>query len=465
MDVVDPRGRLVSRAFSLGSFASCLPLSLLFTQHASKHAPVILSSLRLMEDGENASNLGSEHHPAYGPVDARNEDTSGTVYSPFIEWPGDMEEPSDLVSAGGSIASLGLPASSSSLRLLVQCSPVLRRQHKLALLDGFSEIQIGRDIAPAGSDTPRIRLKEMEVSKLHATIYWDQDRSQWSIVDMGSKHGTFIQSAAAPFPTSSAVVAAGGVDEKGSRLSAPRVASMPRALHHLDRLTIGGTTFLVHIHQDRIPCSSCCPQAEEEVPLFLHRNAEGNSITSKKRKANALGVDPPEHIPSRERDPKKALSALKRTLLSSRVIAPTTPESRTQHYVDRSARRRAFHPDHTPAATLGFERSRVASPTVSAPATPPPAAPPPLTAPLTSTNVGHRLLMQQGWQPGTALGERSGDGDGLVAPLDLPTTVGRAGIGASVRSASVGVAYGGDSWRDAGRKRRWDELQGHDHVQ
>ncbi|RDX57576.1 hypothetical protein OH76DRAFT_1451466 [Lentinus brumalis] len=399
-----------------------------------------------MEDGEIASNL-----------DARNEDNSGTVYSPSIEWPGDVEDFSELMPAGESRALPGLPTPSSSLRLLVQRSPVLRRQHKLALLDGYLEIQIGRDIAPAGSDTPRIRLKELEVSKLHATIYWDQGRAQWSIVDMGSKHGTFVRSATAPSATSSAV--AEGVDEKGFRLSAPRVASMPRTLHHLDRLTIGGTTFLIHVHEDRTPCPGCSPQADQEIPLFLHRTPNSDSGTSKKRAANVLGMDPIEPARPQQRDPKQALTALKRSLLSSRVPALSSPDSPNLQYVDRSAKRRALHPDHTPVTTPSAGSSRVPFPAVSASAPPVPAAPPPPPAPLASTNVGHRLLIKQGWQPGTALGESSSDRGGLVAPLDPPTTVGRAGIGAPVRSAGPLVTQEGGSWRNAGKKRRWDEIR------
>ncbi|KAI0714460.1 hypothetical protein C8T65DRAFT_149468 [Cerioporus squamosus] len=412
-----------------------------------------------MEDGEIASNLGPEHNPTYGPVDARNEDTSGTVYSPSIEWPRDVEDsPEQLASARESRALLGLPTSSSSLRLLVQRSPVLRRQHKVALLDGYPEIQIGRDMAPAGSDTPRIRLKEMEVSKLHATIYWDQDRAQWSIVDMGSKHGTFVRSASAPSATSSAI-AAEGADEKGVRLSAPRVASMPRTLHHLDRLTIGGTTFLAHVHEDTTPCPGCSPQADQEIPLFLHLTADGDSGTSKKRKANILGTDPAESARPQDRNPKKALAALKRSLLSSRVPASSSTELRTLQYVDRSARRRALHPDHTPAVTPSAGCSRVPSPSISMPATPAPIAPPPPPAPLASTNIGHRLLLKQGWQPGMALGEPSSDRGGLVAPLEPPSTVGRAGIGAPVRIASPAVAQEVGDWRNAGRERRWDKIR------
>ncbi|KAI0710021.1 hypothetical protein C8Q76DRAFT_798789 [Earliella scabrosa] len=415
-----------------------------------------------MEEGEISSPYAAENsynwleHPRHGsPVD-----TSGAIHSSSIEWPGDSEAPPDSVHAAeGSQVSSGLP-STSSLRLLVHHSPVIRKQHKLALLDGYPEIQIGRDIASHGSNTPRIRLKEMEVSKLHATIFWDQDRAQWSIVDMGSKHGTFIRSTLVPAPSGSSDTS---VDEKGTRLSAPRVASMPRPLHHLDRLTIGGTTFIIHIHENRSPCTACSPQSDEELPLFLHRHAGGGAGSTKKRKLDDPESQPPESTSSRERDPKKALALLKRSLLSSKPPSSPYPGSRAQQYVDRSARRRALYPDHSPATTPTTDGSRFSSPSASAPATPPPL--PPSPAPLSSTNIGHRLLMKQGWQPGTALGEPLSERPGLVAPLDPAATVGRAGIGVSARTATLVVAENGAGWRDVGKRRRWDEIRSSDNVQ
>lgn len=377
-------------------------------------------------------------------------DISGAVHSSSVEWPGDAEATPEFLPAGGSSISPALPSSSSSLRLLVHRSPVLRKHFKVALLDGYPDVHIGRDMAPGGSDTPRIRLKEMEVSKLHSTIYWDRDRSQWSIVDMGSKHGTFIRSAAAPTPSTTCDER---VDGKGARLSAPRVASMPRTLHHLDRVTIGGTTFIVHIHEDKLPCTACSPQHDEEIPLFLHRPADGDTGPSKKRKLDALPLQPSDATYSRGcRDPKKALAMLKHTLLASKLPPSSQPGSGSQPYVDRSARRRAFHPD-SPAGTQPTDPSRVPSPSVSEPVTPPP------PVPLPSTNIGHIMLMKQGWQPGTALGDLSSSSGGLVAPLDPPTTVGRAGIGAPVRSLGMGVAADGAGWRDAGKRRRWQEMR------
>ncbi|EJF64661.1 hypothetical protein DICSQDRAFT_99923 [Dichomitus squalens LYAD-421 SS1] len=391
------------------------------------------------------------------PVDLRNEsslDITGATYSPSIEWPGDTD-PTPVTPPFADVYAYepaGDPrASSTSLRLVVQHSAILRKNQRLALLDGFTEIQIGRDIAPAGSDTPRIRLKEMEVSKVHATIYWDQDRTHWSVVDMGSKHGTFIQSSAVPPPGGPA---AQGSDGKGFRLSAPRVASMPRALRHFDRLTIGGTTFIIHIHEDRTPCTACSPQGDEEIPLFLHRAVDSSAGASKKRDFEEFAANNTESTSARDRDPKKALTMLKRTLLSSsKNLAPTPSGSRGQ-YVDRSARRRALHPDRSPATTPSADRSPLPSPSVSAPATPPSPA-----APLSATNIGHRLLLKQGWQPGTALGEASSDNAGLVVPLDTPTTVGRAGLGASARLASASSALQEGDWKDAGKRRRWAETR------
>jgi hypothetical protein len=62
-------------------------------------------------------------------------------------------------------------------------SSILPAKQKVDILDSYFEVQIGRDIAILGSVTPRIRLKELEVSKLHATAYWDvQERNgMWSI--------------------------------------------------------------------------------------------------------------------------------------------------------------------------------------------------------------------------------------------------------------------------------------------
>ncbi|KAH9902797.1 hypothetical protein C8Q73DRAFT_22028 [Cubamyces lactineus] len=424
-----------------------------------------------MEEGEIAvdrrANLtdGQLHASQnQNPEDPPGVDSEG--YSPAMEWPGDERLPLDLPFPAGphqypSPASAASPT--CSLRLLVQSSTILRKHQKLALLDGYSEIQIGRDLALPGSDTPRIRLKELEVSKLHATIFWDQERLQWSIVDMASKHGTFVKPASAclPDPTTGSA-SASTLNEKGIRLSPPRVASIPRTLHHMDLLAIGGTTFVVHIHEGGMPCSECSPQADEEIPLFAHRNLDvRNSSNAPKRKLDpTLGTSDT----GQPQNPKRALAALKRSLLAAQgPPSGSASGSRPQQYVDRSARRRALHPDRTPATTPSAERSMYSSPSITAPATPPPPAPvstPPM--PLPPTNIGHRLLMKQGWQPGTALGSSNSENEGLVAPLDPPSNIGKTGLGASARVTISTPGAQSVDWRDAGKRRRWAESEGNE---
>ncbi|KAI0671589.1 hypothetical protein C8Q78DRAFT_783590 [Trametes maxima] len=423
----------------------------------------------MMEEGEivteeaagPGSNVEHSAHPS--------ADSSGIAYSPALEWPGDSEPSPDLSLLVGT-HSYSPPAGStsptSSLRLLVLRSSVLRRHQKLALLDGYSEIQIGRDVLPAGSVTPKIRLKELEVSKLHATIYWDQERSQWSIVDMGSKHGTFLQPmespSVSPFAGSAPAQSVGGVvDERGTRLSPPRVASIPRMLRHLDRLTFGETTFVVHIHADAVPCAECSPQAGEEIPLFFTEAAGAR----KKRKLDEI-VTPGHPDEAQTRDPRKALAVLKRSLLSSVPSATGAPSgSQRSQYVDRSARRRALHPDHPSTTSVTVERSNYPSlpiSTVVAPPAPTPVSTPP--TPLPSSNIGHRLLMKQGWQPGSALGDPAERKGGLVAPLQPQSTIGRAGLGASVRASNSTPAAQDGDWKDAGKRRRWAEFRSNDSV-
>ncbi|KAI9000565.1 hypothetical protein BD414DRAFT_5089 [Trametes punicea] len=289
---------------------------------------------------------------------------------------------------------------------------------------------------------------------------------------MGSKHGTFVQQASLSAPTSTTEGLPAGKfvdngDPRGVRLSPPRVASMPRTLHHLDRLSIGGTTFVVHIHENGIPCTHCSPQAlEQEVPLFSHRIQDSDQGVSKKRKVDAYAgpssssSDIPQH-----RDPKKALAMLRRNLLSTRAHPGPASDSRPPQYVDRSARRRALHPDHSLAKTPAAEPSRCTFSPVSMPTTPPPLAPvsiPP--APLPSSNIGHRLLMKQGWQPGTALGDSASGNGGLVTPLEPSSTVGRAGLGASVRVSGSAPEKPEGDWKDAGQRRRWMELHGNKDI-
>lgn len=246
-------------------------------------------------------------------------DVSGNspTYHPSYEFPGGDE----ISSRPGIHTNTELTPTPSAdfpiCRLVIQDSRFISNKCRLAVIDGYSEVQFGRDASPPGVSTPRIRLKDMEVSKLHATLFWDAGRTEWAVVDMGSKHGTFVGS---------------GEDTNRVRLSASRVASMPKRLKHLDRLSLGGTTFVVHIHENRLPCSDCSASGQgsgdDLIPLFSHQR-EGGSVTqvegSRKR-----GADSSNDVP---RNVKRALASLKHSLLSrpGGILPAVSPHDDTRN--------------------------------------------------------------------------------------------------------------------------------------
>jgi hypothetical protein len=362
-----------------------------------------------------------------------------TGYDPAYEWPGDTEVPQPTI--------LNEAASSNFkpwplLRLLVQSSCVLPRVQRLAVLDEYKEVQFGRDVASAGSRTPRVRLKEMAVSKVHATMFWDAERREWSVVDMGSKHGSFLRPGGYIGP------AVNVGEDSGVRLSPPRVASFPRALKHGDALTLGSTTFVVHIHVDRMSCEGCTSSegGENIIPLFPVPKVQNQGVKRTREEVNPIPVE--------GRDAKKALTMLKRTLLSRHDKARSLPSSQSSSYVDRSAKRRALYPS-SPLDSPGAPSPRSNSPSVASSGSTPTPVPedPPKPQPLPESNIGRRLLMMQGWQPGTALGSGE-NASGLIEPLEASAAPHRAGLGMPDVAPNP---YGGD-WRESGKQKRWADL-------
>ena len=353
-----------------------------------------------------------------------------STYDPTLEWPGYDEHDCPR------LASSQPGHSPSTFRLVVQATSILPGAQRLAVIEGYREAQIGRDVAPPGSVTPRIRLKEMEVSKLHATIYWDDSRTEWGLVDMGSKHGTFHNRYHSGVSS----------ETRGSRLSPPRVASMPRHLQHLDTFSIGGTTFVVHIHNDGLPCPECSRGDNDEIPLFATK-ASPNPAHGKRKRGEETGYLPSD----KTKDPKKALSLLRKSLLSQRP-ATKADNSPPTTWVDRSARRRAIHP---PPQPIPREQSPLPAPTRSTPQDTPTTSGPSTPEPVSSSNVGYQMLTKQGWTPGTSLGVASEDTQHIVEPITVPSTSNRAGLGSA---GTISSSSQGTDWREEGKQRLWSRF-------
>lgn len=381
------------------------------------------------------------------PQGSNKASAPSLFYDPSFEWPGESSnvDPYELLSFEAPVASMRAARSSQPcFRLVVGRSSILPAIHKIAMLDSYREVQFGRDIATSGSTTPRVRLKEMEVSKLHATAYWDGAKKEWSIVDMGSKHGTFLR-------------VAKHLSGAPARLSPPRVASMPRKLRHMDEIAIGSTVFTVHIHSNQLPCDDCHIVDKQEIPLFPSQKKD-----SLKRTRDATGFDfddqPPGYTPGSGRDAKKALTMLKQSLLTrhsaSNVVSRLDTPLIETSYVDRAARRRSVAPasySDAPGVAIPsvHSESSLSRPLETVPELPVSSQPPTL---LTASNVGHRLLMKQGWAPGTALGVGDTDDErrALVEPLDISGNNHRAGLGVK-KETTVGT-----NWKERERQKRFE---------
>ena len=412
------------------------------------------------------------------PEDGQNlqEDTviANEGYDPAYEWPGDQSNDDDGQLDGKEYSPQGaspVPSKSAHgrpvFRFVVLRSSILPAKQKVAILDSYFEVQIGRDTAILGSATPRIRLKELEVSKFHATAYWDGARKEWNVVDMGSKHGTWLLHAG----TQVGADASSNDFKLGVRLSPPRAASIPRQLRHSDHLSIGGTTLVVHIHGDQRPCHDCTiSDNETEIPLF-----PPSKKSAVKRTRDIAGLDSDGLSCSKtDRDPKKALNMLKRSLLT-RHDAPkdgsnsTVTNKKSDEYIDRAALRRFLRPASGPDAP-GIRITSPIPSNVLCPPSPQSSTPcvsvtvsqPP--TPLPTSNIGHRLLMKQGWTPGDALGvsDPLDDRVGLVEPLEVKSSQNRAGLGIKSSPAAVSVpdlSGTGMTWKEREKMKRFAALK------
>lgn len=235
---------------------------------------------------------------------------------------------------------------------------------------------------------------------------------------------------------------------------------MPKVLRHLDQITVGGTTFLVHEHLDGRPCTECTVNGQGEIPLFA---------TSSKGKGNAPqqpqveSEDSLKHKLERndgERDPKRTMAKLKSSLLQRHSTGSEPSISKpslsfNSEYKDRSALRRHLHPEpRIPVPSVASIRDTLPVSTSELGWVPPTPQPQPPPSPLSSSNIGHKLLLMQGWSPGTALGEAPDIA--LTEPLQLSMNAPRAGLGStSARSSSV---LAGD-WKEEAKRRRWDSVK------
>ena len=333
-------------------------------------------------------------------------------YDPSLEFPGVDSEP-ELVHDNVDMTTKRKP-----FRLVIVQSSVVPSKRCIADVSAHAEVSVGRDI-PSEPGAPRLRLKEMAVSKYHAVIFWDAQMNRWGLVDVGSVHGTFIQ---------------GHGTLMSERLSAAKSASHPRYLSNLDVVKIGGTVMVCHLHQEEdVNCGDCILSAGNELSLV-------HELKLSHPQTNATRLP----LPQEPQNAKKAIAKLKTRFLQQDYKRNDGHDTSENTYVDRAASRRMhLGPSDPPVVSSTLKsappptlQTRTVYARLSQATSDPTRNPTQTTEaaqPIPISNIGHRLLSMQGWKPGTGLGV---DQSGVTEQPIAKQMANRAGLGSETKDST-----------------------------
>ncbi|KAA1131157.1 hypothetical protein PGTUg99_018755 [Puccinia graminis f. sp. tritici] len=211
-----------------------------------------------------------------------------------------------------------------------RASTIDPNRNLLILQPGVDEpMVLGRD----RTFEPSLRLKEMEVSKTHATFFWRADGEHashgWHIVDNASTHGTFISPSDAHHRATP------------NRLSKARKASLPYKLNHLDTVMVASDedpvlAFQVHLHP-RFPssCQACALLPDESNRMSLESQqpvSQDVCKTAEIREEERYAMSPADVKLERERKRKIEMAKLRNQFFGDEA----EPASKKQKKPDRT---------------------------------------------------------------------------------------------------------------------------------
>ena len=234
-----------------------------------------------------------------------------------------------------------------------------------------------------------LQMSDVEVSKEHAKVFYDEKSNEYLVQDLGSKNGTFIN---------------------GSRLSESKQDSDGRKLSHGEQLKIGSTIFLLHIHPGIETCDECEP-GQVQAQLKAREMEDEVQITRVVSSANDAN---PESLR------KKELKRLKKRYMLGNTEHEVNSEIASNNagkYKDRAQTRRKIVGSEAPSGAVIESSASVFKP-------------------IQSENKGRLMLEKMGWVDGEGLGKTKtgrtepvmatvretgrGLGYGAVKPIDMP---------------------------------------------
>ncbi|GIY13674.1 angiogenic factor with G patch and FHA domains 1 [Caerostris darwini] len=213
-----------------------------------------------------------------------------------------------------------------------------------------------------------VSVPDIDVSKVHAEIKFDNKSWKYSIEDLGSQNGTFVNEV---------------------RLSEPKQKSKPHELNHGDKLSLGSCKLLLHIHGGLETCDKC-----EPGQVIAELSKEGKSAHVIKTKKQI------------EKERRKELRKIKKKYgLKGMEYCDANVSHVDSKYEDKAEFRRKTVGSENP-----YEKTEMASMDVHVP----------------QNNKGYQLLKKLGWKEGDSLGVAN---SGISDPVSIQPWVSKAGLG------------------------------------
>ncbi|CAO3597999.1 unnamed protein product [Absidia cylindrospora] len=268
------------------------------------------------------------------------------------------------------------PDSDASCRLVVIESTVVP-VGQVTMINA-NGITIGRD--KKEWDTRRMRLRDMQVSKYHCQLFYDQAKHAFAITDVGSQNGTLLN---------------------GERLSPAKTSSRPFGLKNGDQLTLGTTVLEVHLHDHGWPCQQC------------QTSATNTTISA------AAAAEPTFHGGDhQEQTQQRPTKSTTRKQWQKQLLQKYDDTDNSLHTIERQQQQQ-----YIDRAQLRRERDPVEQRTINN--EPEPDA---IDLQTPVQGKGYDMLRKMGWQSGQGVGMHQ---QGIVEPLAPKSTpYERAGLGA-----------------------------------